>query len=133
MLGVGSFLLDVDGFGAASFLGSGFSSWGGGGVDCSFCFDPSCLAGSEGAGSLLAVASFDPESAFGAPSPPGSRRTRSCPTTTVSSSFAKNSLIVPAAGALTATSICKGRNELAHFFAETGSVCKMDLPCRSQW
>lgn len=37
--------------------------------------------------------------------PPSSNFTRSCPTVTVSSSLAKNSLMVPASGALTATSI----------------------------
>lgn len=37
--------------------------------------------------------------------PPSSNFTRSCPTVTVSSSFARYSLIVPAWGALTATSI----------------------------
>jgi hypothetical protein len=121
VLGVGSFLPDVDGLGAACFFGSAFFSCGGGGggLDSSFGFDSSVFAGSgsEGADSLLGAASFEPESAFGAPSPPSSRRTRSCPTTTVSSSFAKYSLMVPAAGALTATSIWRARYELAQSFA----------------
>lgn len=67
---------------ASSFLGAASSS------------RELCL-GSELAGFSL----------FDGAAPPVSMRTKSWPTTTVSSSLARNSLIVPASGALTATSI----------------------------
>ena len=40
---------------------------------------------------------------------PGAKRKRSCPTVTVSSSFTSSSVILPAAGALTDTSICESK------------------------
>jgi hypothetical protein len=72
----------------SSFLGgSGLED-----VDCSL------DAGSLGSASAFC---FSPPSGAA----PSSRRTRSCPTVTVSSSFARYSFMVPASGALTATSI----------------------------
>ena len=98
--------------GGDSFFGSGFFSLGagGGGLDSSLGFGSSFDGlGSEDVGCSLEAGSFGVESAFSSfpPSggPPSSRRRRSWPTVTVSSSFTKNSLIVPASGALTATSI----------------------------
>jgi hypothetical protein len=93
--------------GGDSFLGSGFFSCdGGGGI-----LDPSFFGGSGSedvgwsfdAGSLGSVVPFSFSPPSGAA--PSSIRTKSCPTVTVSSSFARNSLMVPASGALTATSI----------------------------
>ena len=75
--------------------------------------------GGDGDGSCLVWAFVSPES-FSAcgggfsdaaeedvPPSPGAKRNRSCPTVTVSSSFASSSVILPEAGALTDTSICK--------------------------
>jgi hypothetical protein len=110
-----SLLLDSDGFGFGVSLGSDFFSCGGGGggLDSSLGFDSSFFDGSGsddvgcsfGAGSLASedASSFPPPDG----APPSSRRTRSCPTVTVSSSFARYSFMVPASGALTATSIYK--------------------------
>jgi hypothetical protein len=80
--------------GSGFFSGSGaFSSFGGAGFDSSF--------SSAGAfGSSFAGFFLSPDG-----SPPSSILTKSCPTVTVSSSLTKNSFIVPAEGALTATSI----------------------------
>lgn len=113
----------ADGFGdpfKGSFGGSGFFSGsffsglgGGGGADLSsFCggsldfsgFGSELVGCSGGAGSLgSCFASCCPPP----PAAPGSSLTSSCPTVTVSSSFARNSLMTPASGALTATSICR--------------------------
>ncbi len=98
--------------GAGSLFGSGFFPCEGDGVlDSSFGFGSSFMDGSGSedvdwsleAGSLGSDAAFSFSPPEGAP--PSSRRTKSCPTVTVSSSLARNSLIVPASGALTATSI----------------------------
>jgi len=112
-------------FGGACFGGSCFG--GSCFVDCgSFCCGEergcvddgrSCwglLSAFEGSGSDAVGWPLDagalgsePASCFSPPcgAPPSSIFSRSCPTVTVSSSFTKNSLTVPASGALTATSI----------------------------
>ena len=90
-----------------SFGGAGLLS-SLGGSDLLSCWAGSSL-GLEGfssgfASSLVSLFSgllLPPEGAL-----PGSIWTRSWPTVTVSSSLTRNSLIVPASGALTATSIC---------------------------
>jgi len=92
----------------ASFFDSGFDSDFFSGAGASF-FDSSFLgAGSEDAGSLDSDSLESDSVLFFPPSggPPSSRRSKSCPTVTVSSSLTRNSLIVPASGALTAISIC---------------------------
>ena len=100
------------GGGASFFGGSDFFSGGGLGFEAGLLssfgsdFDGS---GSEEVGCSLDAGSFGSFLAGFAPSsggaPPVSSFTKSCPTVTVSSSFANSSLIVPASGALTATSI----------------------------
>jgi len=108
-LGLGSCLggLGLD----TCFGGSGFFSGGGGGdfvvssdLDWSFAGSGSdevaCDSDAGSLGSELAFSFSPPWDA-----PPVSIFTKSCPTVTVSSSFTRNSLIVPASGALTATSI----------------------------
>lgn len=111
--------LDLDSVFCSIFFGGGVSFFGAGlgssflgsgvGLDSSDGFDSFFGAGSEDVGCSFDAASFGSESAFSSFPPdgasPSSRRTRSCPTVTVSSSFARNSFIVPDAGALTATSI----------------------------
>lgn len=94
--GAGAFFSGAEGGGAgllSSCLGSGFDS--GSGLDSGFFSSSLSLDSALGADS--------PAPSGGAP--PSSNRMRSWPTVTVSSSFARNSLIVPASGALTATSI----------------------------
>ncbi|KAI6755945.1 hypothetical protein HG531_005051 [Fusarium graminearum] len=75
---------------AGSFLGSGADSCLGSGFD----------SDSDFLGSSLGASFLSPDG-----SPPSSMRTRSWPTVTVSSSATRNSLMVPASVALTATSI----------------------------
>jgi len=117
-VGFESIFFGSDCFGGGdSFFGSGFFSCAGGGVGSSFGFDSSFFESSGFdevdwslvAGSLGSEAPFSFSPPEGAP--PSSRRTKSCPTVTVSSSFARNSLIVPASGALTATSIWGGKGQ----------------------
>ena len=124
-LGFDSGFLGSWGFGAGSFGaggsfagGLGLLSWGwgsdffsGGGRADSCCVSASSFLGSgseddgwsSGAGALGSWPAFCLSPPFGGP--PSSNFRRSCPTVTVSSSLARNSLIVPASGALTATSI----------------------------
>ena len=84
----------------ASALGAGLGALAGGG-DCS------CLVGAfDSPESFSACGGGASDGAEeDAPASPGAKRNKSCPTVTVSSSFASSSVILPAAGALTDTSI----------------------------
>jgi hypothetical protein len=101
--------------GSAFFGSEGFEG-GEGGVSFSGLEASSFDFGSSFFGSGSEVVGLSPDAGSFAASPPSSfppsaglspssSLTISCPTVTVSSSLARNSLIVPAAGALTATSI----------------------------
>ena len=95
-------------------LTSTLLGWAGGGDGCS-------LGAAFGSASCGGAASDDAaaEEAEDPSGSPGAMRKRSCPTVTVSSSFASSSVILPAAGALTDTSICRG---------ERMDPCQLVLP-----
>jgi len=84
-------------------LGAGLGVLAGGG-------DGSCLVGAFGSPETFSAcggAASDDAAEEDSPASPGAMRNRSCPTVTVSSSFASSSVILPAVGALTETSICE--------------------------
>ncbi len=97
-------LLGCFGAGASCFAGgaAGLVSWGlgSGAFACSVCVSGAGSLGSSLGASFDSAAGWSPDGA-----PPTSMRTKSWPTTTVSSSLARNSLMTPASGAFTATSI----------------------------
>jgi len=82
-------------------LGTGLGVLAGGGDG-----DGSCL-GAFGSSFACGGGASDDAAEEDLPASPGAKRNRSCPTVTVSSSFASSSVIVPEAGALTDTSICE--------------------------
>ena len=122
-------------FGASGLVGGGCSGCLGSGAGC--LSDSAFFSSRAGSG----LVSFFPPlcadgSGFSPPAlgePPSSMRTRSCPTVTVSSSLTRNSLMVPASGALTATSIyvlsvLSARGAWPPVVP--GRIARLSVPCR---